>query len=253
MEYNFDEQFFDAYKHWKEENKDKCLICGNPRYNYEYICNNCRNKQYALQKQIYKEIEDNSLFQTVNSYILNAATDNLINTLCNDNQITTIDLLKIVAMAYIQKYDFFFDGLYNHLPINIYLLKKSMSNIKKTILITDNNQPNKRCNDGHKVRSNGEVEIDNWLYLHNYAHAYEPKYPTKDGNFYMPDFYVPTLNLYIEYFGLLNEQYEQKTKNKLLTYSKDKEHNFIFIYSNEDIIQTLSKEIKRIQNNSKNA
>ena len=62
---------------------------------------------------------------------------------------------------------------------------------------------NLRTNDGHMVRSRAELLIDNALYDYKLAHAYEKKLPIKE-NLYC-DFYIPTGNVYIEFWGLEND------------------------------------------------
>lgn len=59
--------------------------------------------------------------------------------------------------------------------------------------------PTYRTEDGHWVRSRAEVIIDDWLYSHNIMHAYERKLPEKS---YRCDFYIPSGNVYIEFWGL---------------------------------------------------
>jgi len=57
-----------------------------------------------------------------------------------------------------------------------------------------------------KVKSYGEMDIANFLYQNGIAYVYEPDYPvdTRSPEYgqYKPDFFLPDLNLYIEYFGI---------------------------------------------------
>lgn len=57
-----------------------------------------------------------------------------------------------------------------------------------------------------KVKSLQEVEIANYLFLHGIKYEYEPLYPHQDqeGNrrAYHPDFYLPEYDIYIEHFGV---------------------------------------------------
>ena len=61
-----------------------------------------------------------------------------------------------------------------------------------------------RCDDGHYVRSKSETLIDNWLYHHRLAHAYEKKVP---GEGKLPDFYIPVANCYLEHWGRDDAKY----------------------------------------------
>lgn len=94
-----------------------------------------------------------------------------------------------------------------------------------------------RCEDGHYVRSEKEQKIDNWLYHNSYVHAYEPilSLYTESGDlvYKIPDFYIPSRKLYIEYWGLIDEEYliNKEEKEKLYTLNNI---NYISIYP-EDI------------------
>ncbi len=56
------------------------------------------------------------------------------------------------------------------------------------------------------VKSYGEMEIANFLYLNDVEYIYEHPYKidtrTKDFGQYKPDFYLPKYDVYIEYFGI---------------------------------------------------
>lgn len=76
-----------------------------------------------------------------------------------------------------------------------------------------------RANDGHLVRSTAELNIDNWLYWAGVVHAYEKK-PRIEEDVY-PDFYLPTGNVYIEYWGYDNDpKYSSRKEEKLEIYKK---------------------------------
>lgn len=54
--------------------------------------------------------------------------------------------------------------------------------------------------DGTQVKSKSERDIANWLYAHRIQYVYEPKVNFKDFTFH-PDFYLNTLDIYIEHTG----------------------------------------------------
>ena len=54
--------------------------------------------------------------------------------------------------------------------------------------------------DGHWVRSRGEVIIDDCLFRHNIAHAYERSIVIVAAEL-LPDFYLPQSRVYVEYWG----------------------------------------------------
>jgi len=82
-----------------------------------------------------------------------------------------------------------------------------------------------RTKDGHYVRSKAELTIDDSLYLWGIAHAYEKKLPNTTENVYS-DFHIPSGNgrpkaVYIEYWGLENdEKYNQRKNKKIEIYNE---------------------------------
>lgn len=59
---------------------------------------------------------------------------------------------------------------------------------------------------GDKVKSFGELYIANWLFNHGIEYQYEANYAydvsTVQCRQYRPDFFLPELNMYIEYYGI---------------------------------------------------
>lgn len=59
---------------------------------------------------------------------------------------------------------------------------------------------------GEQVKSFGQLYIANWLFNHGIEYQYEAKYSldvkTVGRKQYQPDFFLPKLNLYIEYYGV---------------------------------------------------
>jgi hypothetical protein len=90
-----------------------------------------------------------------------------------------------------------------------------------------------RTKDGHMVRSRAEVIIDNALYDYKLAHAYERKLPIEEDLY--SDFYIPSENVYIEFWGLENDpKYLERKKVKLEIYRK---YDFKLIeLTDEDIL-----------------
>jgi hypothetical protein len=82
-----------------------------------------------------------------------------------------------------------------------------------------------RTKDGHYVRSKAELTIDDSLYLWGIAHAYEKKLPNITENVYS-DFHIPSGNgrpkaVYIEYWGMENdEKYNQRKNKKIEIYNE---------------------------------
>ena len=98
-----------------------------------------------------------------------------------------------------------------------------------------------RTKDGHYVRSKAEVMIDNWLYTEEFVHAYERKLPVEEEVY--SDFYLPIGKVYIEYWGLENdEKYLERKKAKQAIYEK---YDFKLIELNEADIKNLDDELPR--------
>lgn len=83
--------------------------------------------------------------------------------------------------------------------------------------------PNKiRTKDGHFVRSLGELTIDDWLFDNNIVHGYERRLPIEGENRYC-DFYLKDKDkyVYMEYWGLEDEEYLKKKQGKIEIYKKN--------------------------------
>jgi hypothetical protein len=76
-----------------------------------------------------------------------------------------------------------------------------------------------RTKDGHMVRSRAELIIDNALYDYKLAHAYERKLPIEEDLY--SDFFIPTENVYIEFWGMEDDpKYAERKKTKIAIYAK---------------------------------
>jgi len=92
-----------------------------------------------------------------------------------------------------------------------------------------------RARDGHMVRSKAEVIVDNTLYEYKLVHAYEKKAPIDEVLY--TDFFIPTENVYIEYWGMENDpKYAERKKVKIEIYKK---YNFKLIELNDSDILNL--------------
>ena len=81
---------------------------------------------------------------------------------------------------------------------------------------------NIRTDDGHYVRSRGEAMVDNWLYNHHIAHAYERKLPGIPEDV-ISDFYPPQGRVYIEVWGMEKvAAYAHRRREKQETYRRYK-------------------------------
>ena len=98
-----------------------------------------------------------------------------------------------------------------------------------------------RTKDGHFVRSRAEVIIDNALYDYKLVHAYERKLPIEEDLY--SDFFLPSENVYIEYWGLENDaKYIERKKEKLNIYKK---YGFKLIELNDNDISNLDDHLPK--------
>ncbi len=104
-----------------------------------------------------------------------------------------------------------------------------------------------RCEDGHYVRSKSEMLIDNWLYSHGICHAYEKAvYSNIGSEQYICDFYVPNLDLYIEFWGLDSPLHSQYQDKKYLKTNFYKTNNYKLIDLSDNEIMLLDDKLGKI-------
>lgn len=96
-----------------------------------------------------------------------------------------------------------------------------------------------RTPDGHLVRSRAEVMVDDFLYKNEIVHAYERKVNIDEVMYC--DFYLPKQKVYIEYWGLEeNEKYLERKRIKQDLYAK---YNFKLIELNDKDIENLDERL----------
>jgi hypothetical protein len=88
---------------------------------------------------------------------------------------------------------------------------------------------------GTLVQSDGERRIADWLSAHDIAYRYDERFRIVSGYAVRPDFYLPELDLYIEYWGMDTADYkigmlkkqqlhQQQGKRLISIYPPDKPH-----------------------------
>jgi|SRR5579862_4245272 len=91
---------------------------------------------------------------------------------------------------------------------------------------------------GEMVRSLSEKFIADFLFTHNVAYEYE-KHIKLDNWELKPDFYLTTYNIYIEFWGMLNDpNYFQNFQSKVEKYNK---HHIKFIALNQDDLPNIER------------
>ncbi len=75
--------------------------------------------------------------------------------------------------------------------------------------------------DGTVVQSDGERRIAEWLTAHGLVYRYDAKYRIIGEFQIRPDFYLPELDVYIEYWGLDTPQYKMSMYKKQTLYQQE--------------------------------
>lgn len=100
-----------------------------------------------------------------------------------------------------------------------------------------------RTNDGHYVRSRAELVIANWLFAEGIAYAYEKRVPIKEDVYC--DFYIPKGKVYVEFWGLEDDEAYIKRKEQKIELYKKYNLNLIEIDNNtiSNLDDYLPKEL----------
>jgi hypothetical protein len=75
--------------------------------------------------------------------------------------------------------------------------------------------------DGTVVQSEGERRIADWLTAHGITYRYDAKFRIIAEFQIRPDFYLPELDVYIEYWGLETPQYKMSMYKKQMLYQQE--------------------------------
>ena len=103
---------------------------------------------------------------------------------------------------------------------------------------------------GLKVRTRSEKRIADFLYKKGINFEYE-KEVMFNGRKYIPDFYLPEPNLYIEFFGWSHiPDYQNKVEEKMRVY-KENGMNCIYLFhkGSKNLEDILEKELAVRKNN----
>ena len=106
-----------------------------------------------------------------------------------------------------------------------------------------------RSCDGHFVRSKGELLISDWLFHNNYAYKYEPLLPIRedDDKWFLPDFFIPLLDTYIEFWGMGDDPKYTESRTKKEEYYQSHNIEYISIEPNDlrDLDSILCRKLCR--------
>jgi SagB-type dehydrogenase family enzyme len=77
------------------------------------------------------------------------------------------------------------------------------------------------ADDGTVVQSRGERQVAEWLTAHDLTYRYDSKYRIIGEFQIRPDFYLPELDVYIEYWGMNTPQYKMSMYKKQMLYQQE--------------------------------
>lgn len=212
---------------YNDDDNDLVIVLDDNR-NEHILCLSCFFKRLNLKTiKGYKKTIKIGDFLLHNSYGLLE-----INSLNYDNNmiIDTVSLSDNKKRQFLFDLDLMLNRTYCYIPFEHYqkFLKNNESNlnlkesniIKKDVtLVREKHESLYRTEDGHLVRSRGELLIDNYLFNHNVRHVYEKVIidPITD-NECTCDFYLPDFDVYIEFWGLDSKKYNNTKEYKLKIY-----------------------------------
>lgn len=254
----------------------KCYICGESCNQHNFLCDYC-NAQSDDAFRNYTYIDKYDITNKYYSIIDILTYTELLSNI--NNKINSI--YTLISLA-IEQYEYFHDlylftklhlikklinqDIINHIlkqknAIKDYKMNCNHFDLMQDITTYNNNLDDKEsldnfrknnpndyiCNDGHNVRSLSELVIDNFLYDNNIKHVYEKSIYSEEQKIYTADFYLPQIDTYIEFWGLLNNyEYKRKREEKLQLY-KQLNLNIIEIFPEnlKSLSDYLSIEIKK--------
>lgn len=218
-----------------EEKTDKvCMVCGAPT-KYGDLCRDC----YYEMKDYMDSFDKNKQSFELRDYYFNLKSNifrmknfDYVKSNCN----------KLIALANLAKNVHDDSTLINRVKDDVTdLIKakqpKENEHINPEALAKDSQKEELlRTEDGHRVKSNGEVVIDDMLYELGIVHCYEKKIPFSDDQKAITcDWFIPVLGtlkgIYIEYWGMSTKEYLINKERKQKAY---KEHNIPLIQIEKD-------------------
>lgn len=98
-----------------------------------------------------------------------------------------------------------------------------------------------RTKDGHYVRSKSERDIANFFFDNRIPYQYE-RILTLEGEQFLPDFYLPDHNLYVEHFGGNSDEYLARVKHKQDVYQRAEMR---FVWTTEEDAADMEATLRR--------
>lgn len=239
----------------KTKKESKCIICSENAFGKE-VCKSCFSEIMIKQEELdrnQKPWELKDYFYNLNSSIYRLKENTyakgqvyklfaiawLVRDLYKDTQLS--DIVGTYASKIISKRD-------EEQKTKITEEKERAD--KDTVAVTN---PKNRASDGHICKSKGEVDIDNILYKYNICHAYGLKVkeiPSTAERTVTADWFIPlhgTKGIYIEYWGMDKQDYQDNKEEKLALYEKYKDKVKLIEIEKNDINDSQTLETNLYQ------
>lgn len=205
--------------------KHACIICGTITKN-KYLCNNCYKKVDTQTEAIDKNsnaVKLKDYYFNLKNYIYRIQTF--------DNDTLENQLAKMYAIADIARKLYGYEALYSKVIDDIRDIKEKKAKKQPEALTEDETEKRNqnipgvhRTKDGHFVKSEYEIKIDDILYDLDIVHAYEYLVTPITERTVVCDWYIPVLRrsgIYIELWGidsdkkyLINKEEKRKLYKK---------------------------------------
>lgn len=231
---------------------DFCIICESPSKGKPQ-CKNC----YDLTRDFMDEIDKNSTMRELRNHYYNLL--DVVNSM-KDLETTQKYCNKLIAIALANNIynddSSLIDRAYENVATQIKNKKKLNINPEYKEERKENDEKKAKqhtAKDGHVLKSDPEVRIDDVLYNACILHCYEKLVDEIDEDNVYCDWFIPICNekgIYIEYFGMTTEAYKKRRLEKEALYKK---HNIPLIAIEKDdpkdphsFESHLKREIRRL-------
>lgn len=228
-----------------------CLCCKKETFNDNLFCLNC----YNTIKGIRAKFDHNRTERNIQNHYFELR-DKCKNIIDENDFSYNIRFMFALSEELVNIYenDYLAERVKSDIKTAFNQFQKTYEDEKEKNLAKEFNDRDFReqwpreyqCEDGHYVRSKSELAIDNWLYNHGYIHAYEKSVfmESRPNAIVLSDFYLPNGDVYIEFWGLEeDEKYEKRKQFKIKLYE---ENNLNRIDLTDKDVQRLNDILPRL-------
>ena len=211
-----------------------CIVCGEKAPN-GHLCRDC----YYEMRDFKDSFDKNSMVFDMKDYYFNLRS-NIYRMKTFDYIKSNCNKLMAIANFVVEMYrdTSLADRIVNDIN-DIIESKKPKEEVKisEEVKQKDSHKEElRRTADGHYVKSDPEIVIDDILYENRIVHCYEKKVPIdSDEQTIKCDWFIPVTDsrhgIYIEYWGMNTKEYLQNKERKRKAY---KEHNIPLIEIEKD-------------------